>query len=148
MAEKSKIQWTDAIMKRHPNFKTGRILNSNGYYMLFVGKHHHLADVRGYAYEHRLNAEKKIGRKLLPGEQVHHIDENKINNEENNLEVFQSRAHHYLKHRMKETGKKLPDEENIEIPCACGCNERLLKFDYSNRPRKYIKGHNMKKNGN
>lgn len=75
-------------------------------------------------------------------------DENKINNEEDNLEVVKSKAHHFIKHRKNDIGKKMPDEENIEILCACGCGGKLLKFDYSNRPRKYIRGHNNRKNGN
>ena len=133
-------------MKRHPNFKTGRIFNSSGYYMIFVGKHHHLADVRGYAYEHRLIAEKKMGRKLLTGEQVHHIDENKLNNEESNLEVIKSLRHHRYLHSHK--NNKSPDEENTEILCACGCGGKLLKYDLVNRPRRYIHGHNSNNNNN
>lgn len=130
------------INGRHPNFKGGRIQNSNKYYMIFVGKHHHLADCRGYAYEHRLNAEKKIGRRLLRTEYVHHVDEDKTNNAERNLEVYPSKAHHFLHHRKVEAGKKLPDEENILVECACGCGQQFLKYDKSNRPRKYISGHN------
>ena len=53
-------------MKRHPNFKGGAITDPRGYKLVFVGKKHHLADVRGYAYEHRLLAEKKLGRNDLP----------------------------------------------------------------------------------
>lgn len=60
-------------IKRNHNYKGGSIA-SNGYKLIFVGKQHHLADIRGYAYEHRINAEKKIGRRLRPGEQVHHLD--------------------------------------------------------------------------
>lgn len=58
-------------------WKGGRVIASNGYVLIRVGTDHHLADVRGYAYEHRLVAEKKMGRRLRKGEQVHHLDENK-----------------------------------------------------------------------
>lgn len=36
--------------------------------------------------------------------------------------------------------KKRP--KNILIKCACGCGNSFLKFDTSNRPRKYVAGHN------
>lgn len=54
----------------NPNWKGGRSIASNGYVLIKVGTGHHLADVRGYAYEHRLVAERKLGRRLLrmPGE--------------------------------------------------------------------------------
>jgi hypothetical protein len=110
--------------------------------MIFVGKRHHLADVRGYAYEHRINAERKIGRRLKPGEQVHHKDENKHNNEEDNLQVIESFELHRHIHGKKEN--KHPNEENHLITCACGCGEQLEKYDSVNRPRKYIRGHNIK----
>lgn len=54
----------------------------------------------GKAYEktfgrhtHRLVAEQKIGRKLKPGEIVHHIDGDIHNNSPENLEVMTQREH-------------------------------------------------------
>lgn len=69
----------------------------HGYILVFVGKEHHLADVRGYAYEHRVVMESKIGRKLLSSELVHHIDENPENNDPTNLELT-TRAEHVRHH--------------------------------------------------
>lgn len=37
---------------RHPRWQHGRIIASNGYVKLRVGRSHPLADSRGYAYEH------------------------------------------------------------------------------------------------
>lgn len=132
-------------MKRHPNFKGGKIKTSHGYIQIFVGKRHHLADCRGYAYEHRLNAEIKIGRKLRKGEEVHHDDENKSNNTPSNLIISRTRAHHFYLHRKKKSNKKKPNVKNKTIICKCGCGEKFLKYDKSNRPRKYISGHNPRK---
>lgn len=59
------------------NWRGGRSLASNGYILLRVGVGHLLADVRGYAYEHRVVAEAKLGRRLRKGEHVHHVDGDK-----------------------------------------------------------------------
>jgi len=51
-------------------------------------------------YIHREAMEKKLGRKLKPGEVVHHKDENKRNNDPNNLELKTESTHgkyHYNK---------------------------------------------------
>ncbi len=78
---------------RNPFWKGGRSVASNGYVLVRVGIGHHLADVRGYAYEHRVEAEKKIGRRLRRGEQVHHIDGNKKNNAIANLQCMTAEDH-------------------------------------------------------
>jgi hypothetical protein len=128
----------------NPFWKGGRTVASNGYVLVKVGTDHHLADVRGYAYEHRIMAETKIGRRLLPGEQVHHVDRNKQNNDPANLTVEASVAHHRLHHRG-EGGRlrRLPGEPNPRVPCGCGCGAVFLFFDASGRPRRYVSGHNI-----
>lgn len=54
---------------------------------------------------HRIEAEKKIGRKLKPGEVVHHKDNNKLNNAHDNLEVLSSQAEHARLHAKEGTFK-------------------------------------------
>lgn len=125
----------------NPNWRGGRSVASNGYVLVRVGKGHHLADVRGYAYEHRLVAEQKLGRRLLPGEIPHHIDGNKQNNDPSNIEVLPSHHHHRHEHsRRKDT--RAPGEDNPTIECACGCGKTLSKYDASGRPRRFVSGHN------
>ena len=48
---------------------------------------------------HKWVMENAIGRQLLPGEVVHHIDCDKNNNEIKNLHLFPSRAEHLVCHR-------------------------------------------------
>ena len=119
-----------------------RVKTSHGYIIIYVGKYHHLADCRGYAYEHRIVAEQKIGRKLKKGEQVHHKDDNRENNNPDNLKVTKSGAHHLFLHRKEGSNKKHPDQNNYKVLCMCGCGESFYKYDSVNRPRDYISGHN------
>lgn len=140
--ENSKIATRDRTGPNNPNWKGGRLLATNGYVLIRVGVDHHLADVRGYAYEHRINAEIKLGRRLLPGEEVHHDDENKLNNQPYNLIVKKDKHDHLSEHRKSDKGLRMSGEKNHVINCACGCGSVFNKYDSTNRPRKYISGHN------
>lgn len=60
---------------------------------------------------HRTVAEQKLGRPLRKGEVVHHIDENKRNNDPDNLIVFSSQREHALHHesiRRKKREEVMP----------------------------------------
>ena len=133
MAAKSKIEWTE----------TGRSIASNGYVLIRVGKDHPLADVRGYAYEHRLVASVALGRWVLPSEQVHHRNEIKTDNRPDNLEVVASLQEHRVLHRVKGLNRRLPGEANPNVTCECGCGSSFPKFDIGGRPRRYVSGHNV-----
>ena len=124
-----------------PLLDQNRVIASNGYVLIRVGKDHPLADVRGYAYEHRLVAQQRLGRPLAVGEHVHHKNGNKTDNSPDNLEVLTSPAHR-VAHRKVEKSLRMPDEPNPVVTCACGCGETFLQYDDQGRPRQYVSGHN------
>jgi len=135
-------------LKRHPNFSGGAIPEPRGYKLIYVGKAHHLAMVNGYAYEHRLVAEKKLGRRLRPGEVVHHRrsgKEHRGNNQPRQLKVYPANAAHLNEHRTKNFNRRRWNEPNPEMVCGCGCGKRFSKFDSSGRPRRYAAGCSWRK---
>ena len=67
----------EKIRKAHLNSGEGRTYAKN------YGRH-----------EHRVVAEQFLGRALMPGEVVHHIDGNKRNNSINNIRVYKSQSEH------------------------------------------------------
>jgi len=70
--------------------------------------------------KHRLIVEKFIGRKLKPGEVIHHIDQDKQNNSIDNLMIFSSNAEHIKWHtKLKQHGLTNPMRKII--------NERWIK---------------------
>lgn len=58
-------------------------------------------------YLHRQIAEKSLGRPLLDSEVIHHIDENKTNNDPSNLLVFKTNGDHVRFHNLSESTKEV-----------------------------------------
>jgi hypothetical protein len=130
---------------KNPNWKGGRTVDPRGYVLIRVGKDHPLADVRGYAYEHRLIAQEYVDHPLTTQEHIHHDNEQKGDNRPNNLVPTASLAEHFVHHRKdRQPGKalRLPHEDNVQTDCACGCGTTFLRYDKVGRPREYVSGHN------
>lgn len=86
------------IRERRGPYKSGTVLIS-GYYYDYLPEHP-FSTKKGYVAQHRIQAENKIGRMLLPNEDVHHINEIKTDNRQENLMVM-SKSEHSKLHRKK-----------------------------------------------
>jgi len=83
----------------HPNKKLGlpegEYLSYDGYIVIST-----TPDGRKQIKKHRYVMEQHIGRALMPSEIVHHIDEDKLNNSINNLQICtrseHNRIHNFL----------------------------------------------------
>lgn len=73
----------------HANFKNGTKSRPDGY----------LRNSQTDQYIHREVMEAHLGRKLLPEEHVHHIDEDKANNDISNLEIVSNSQHRKIHSR-------------------------------------------------
>ena len=98
---KENIRWSHTGMF-YPNRISGKPMTDETKENIRWG---HLLKGVGKAYPkiygrhaHRVVAEAMIGRKLRPGEVVHHKDENRLNYSEDNLEVLASQKEHAKLH--------------------------------------------------
>lgn len=83
-----------------PNWKGGRSVASSGYVTIYAPDHPR-SDVSGVVYEHVLIAERALRRPLARKHPVHHVDENKANNENGNLVLCENNAYHRLLHQRQ-----------------------------------------------
>lgn len=81
-------------------WKGGKIKAKSGYIYAYSPDHPNATKgPKGYIFEHRLVMENKLGRYLIKGEVVHHINGNKTDNRIENLMLFSSHSKHIKFHQ-------------------------------------------------
>lgn len=75
------------IRERAPNGSARPVTTSGGYTLIWAPEDPH-AQANGYALEHKIVMAAMIGRPLLPGENVHHLNGVKNDNRPENLELW------------------------------------------------------------
>ena len=103
-------------------------------------------DVQGYMvhkkeYAHRQKAELVLGRKLTTEERVHHVDNDKANNENTNLVICPNEKYHKLLHARQRI-VELGGNPNTEKYCSY---HKCLhsRTEFSSNPSMYDDLHNM-----
>jgi len=103
-SEETKRKIGEANKKRkgenHPMWKGGR--NINKLYITIYKPEHPNIVYGKYILEHRLIAEKSLGRYLKKDETVHYINGNGKDNRNSNLIICSRSYHQWLHHRMAE----------------------------------------------
>ena len=96
----------------HHRWNSDRIITEHNYVLVRVPEDHHLRQAHGYAYEHQIVAEQKLGRRLLDGETVDHVNEDTTDNHPDNLRIWSSHEEHmrehYRRRQIAENGQFLP----------------------------------------
>jgi hypothetical protein len=93
--------WIKTVNGGHPSTYTGGRHNSMGYIKV-IKKDHPRANLGLYVFEHILVAEKVLGKYLPEKASIHHVNEDKTDNRNENLVICEDESYHqYLHVRMR-----------------------------------------------
>jgi hypothetical protein len=111
-------EWKNRPSRKPPIYKGGhqlnntpaipRKLNKQGYVLIHKPEYEN-SYKHGYILEHRYVMEQHLGRKLQPGEDVHHKNHDKQDNRIDNLEIIDHTEHSRM-HRRLERERKVDDK--------------------------------------
>ena len=87
------------VAQNNPNWKGGRRLDSQGYPLIRIG-------INRYEREHRVIAERNMGRPLKPNETIHHKNRKRLDNAPSNIAVLASQSEHMKIHMITQEARK------------------------------------------
>lgn len=120
-------------MEKHGRWKGGIKIHRG--YVLIRKPDHPYINKSGYIKRATLILEKKLGRLLLPGEEAHHIDENKQNDDPENLEC-KTHAAHIAYHVSRR-----PKIRETRYCIICGKAIIRCPSHFQNLPERTVCGH-------
>lgn len=100
-------KYVGGSMENHYNWKGGKTVDLRGYVHIKTPNHPRI-NSRGYVREHILIAEKALGRHLRGNEVVHHINEDKQDNQSKNLLICDRTHHHYFHYLIRKERGEVP----------------------------------------
>ena len=124
LSQRKDINWIRGQEGKHnPNFNGGKYVDDKGY--IRVLRPEHPFNNHGYVYEHRLVAEKVLGRYLQTWETVHHINEVKIDNRWENFYLTTPPEHSSIHREGKKQSKERRDNMRIHAKRRSNNRQRV-----------------------
>lgn len=90
---------------------------------------HPKSDSQGHVLEHVVIAERAVGHALPDLAEVHHVDENTMNNANGNLVICQDRAYHKLLHVRARVVRAGGDPNTERICTTCRVVKSFAAFN-------------------
>ncbi len=107
------------FIRGHSSWKGGKYTDPRGYVSLYRPAHPR-AMGNGRVYEHVEMAERVLGRYLPDGAVVHHVNEKKGDNRNDNLVICQDDAYHFLLHARQKASAATGNSESRKcFICKC-----------------------------
>lgn len=94
-------------------------IDSQGYRQIRMPDHPRAHRGNGYVFEHILVAENALGKFLPPGAVIHHVNEVRSENRNDNLVICQDAIYHSLIHRRKRIVDAGGDPDAHRICSVC-----------------------------